>query len=225
MSGAKRFAAVVAASMVVLGACGRGGDGDQSAKKQAAATDALDAVVEQKIGLAVSNPQVLQPESARNPTVAVDPTSGTVYAAWARELPVARGAGRDPLLEAVVARSEDGGRSFEPPVTVSPAGMRVASYTVSPTQVEVGPGGEVYVLFLKNVEADLPGHEYGLSFLQLVRSDDGGKTFSPPVDVAPEAAEGVATSMEMATLFIAPDGDLFVSFLDFREEIGIALDK
>jgi hypothetical protein len=225
MSRGKWFAAVLVASVVVMGACGRGNSADETARKQAAAADALDAVVEQKIGLAVSNPQVLQPETARNPTVAVDPESGTVYTAWARELPVPTGDGKDPLLEAVVARSGDGGKTFEPPVVVSPPGTRVASYTVSPTQVEVGPGGEVYVLFLKNVEADLPGYEYGLSFMQLVRSDDGGRTFSAPVDVAPEATEGMVTSMEMATLFIAPDGDLFVSFLDFREEIGVALDK
>ena len=37
--------------------------------------------------------------------------------------------------------------------------------------------------------------------------------------VAGQDAEGVLTSMDMATLFAAPDGDVYVSFLDARENI------
>ncbi|MGH9034412.1 MAG: sialidase family protein, partial [Acidimicrobiia bacterium] len=43
--------------------------------------------------------------------------------------------------------------------------------------------------------------------------------FSAPVVVAGQDVEEVLTSMDMATLFVAPDGDVYVSFLDARENI------
>jgi hypothetical protein len=208
----------VLALTTVGGACA---SGDDDAPEARAGQDRKTAA-RQNISLTVAKPVELQPEGALNPTTAVDPDSGTVYAAWAREIPVPGG---DPMIEAVVATSGDGGRTFGEPVVVSPPGMKVVTYTVSPTQVAVGHGGEVYVLFLENFPQDLPGWTYGYSFMRLVRSDDGGKTWSAPVAVTTEETEGVPTSNEMATLFVAPDNDLFVAFLDMREEIGHLLDK
>ncbi|MGH9000485.1 MAG: sialidase family protein [Acidimicrobiia bacterium] len=57
----------------------------------------------------------------------------------------------------------------------------------------------------------------------LVRSDDGGETFSSPVEVAGDEDEGVVTSRDMATLLAAPGGDVYVSFLDGREKIAEAM--
>ncbi|MGH9024224.1 MAG: sialidase family protein [Acidimicrobiia bacterium] len=157
----------------------------------------------------------------------MDPASKAVYLSWAKEMParpVPKGAKEaDPLLQAVVARSDDGGKTFGQPVVASPLTDHVVSYTVSPTQVAVGPKGEVFVLYLHNDPDFNPEFEYGRSFLHLVRSEDGGKTFSPPVVVGSEDMEGAITSMEMANLFVAPSGDLHVSWLGFREEYAAKL--
>ena len=154
-----------------------------------------------------------------------------MYAAWASDVPLPEddvlvdGEVPPRLFQVVVATSDDGGRTFGEPVVVSPPGMRVRSMAVSPTQVAVGPEGEVYVLYLENTPRDLPDFAYGVSTVWLSRSDDGGRSFSEPVAVTGEGGEGVVTSTEMATLFVAPDGDLFVSFLDYREAIQAAIDK
>lgn len=95
----------------------------------------------------------------------------------------------------------------------------------SPTQVAVGPQGQVYVLYLEDSPRDLGDFSYGSSSVWLARSDDGGRSFAPPVAVTGRDGDGVVTSTQMASLFVAPDGDLFVSFLDYREAIGAPLDQ
>lgn len=104
--------------------------------------------------LVLSETLTLRQAGGRNPTVAVDRRAGTVYLAWAQEVPGAppaplekNGERADPKLQVLLARSDDGGRHFGPPVVVNALKDRVQSHTVSPTQVAVGPKGEVYVLY------------------------------------------------------------------------------
>lgn len=206
---------------VLAAGCTSAGDGGSSASEQAAVP--VQPVAEAT--LSVSEAVTVAPDGAYNPTTAVDPASGMIYLAWAQD--VAGGeapedGGEDgehpaPLREAVVARSDDDGATFADPVVVSAPGDTVVSFAVSPTQVALGPEGEVYLLYLTHT--DYPtweGYEKR-GFLNLARSDDGGETFAAPVWVADEATEGVETAMEMANLFVAPDGDVYVTFLDFRE--------
>ncbi len=176
--------------------------------------------------LLLSEARTLAREGGRNPTVASDRRSGAVYLAWAQEVPGAAAKGKDgkkadPRLEVRVARSDDGGKSFGPPVVASSPEDRVQSYTQSPTQVAVGLKGEVYVLYSHHdPEFKPPGWEWGRSVLHLVRSEDGGKRFSAPVEIGAESVEGVQTSPGMLHLFAAPNGDLYASFLDGREYLA-----
>lgn len=210
---------------VVGGACSGGGGGTAATsaeKGRVVAGDEIAAPAE-LAGLSLSEPTVVAPAGALNPTTAYDPKSGAVYVAWAEETPgTAQPEGKDQQVRAVVARSDDGGRTFSAPVVASAPTDHVRTYAISPTQVVVGPGGEVYVQYLHNEPSDLSDYlkEYGRSSLRVVRSDDGGRTFSPSADIATEAVEGAVTTMEMATLFVAPDGDLNVTFLDEREAIA-----
>ena len=179
--------------------------------------------------LQVSEARTLVSEGGRNPTVASDRRSETVYLAWAQEVPGNPEVGKegkkaDPRIEVRVSRSEDGGRGFGPPVVASSAEDRVESFTVSPTQVAVGPRGEVYVLYSHNdPEFKASGWEIGRSLLRLVLSTDGGKRFSTPVEIGAESVEGVLTTVGMLNLFVAPAGDLYASFLDYREDIAYRL--
>ncbi|MGH2721439.1 MAG: sialidase family protein, partial [Actinomycetota bacterium] len=218
--GGRRMLAALGAVAMLAGACTEGSSTTDSrdsgsGKVTEGTAGALD------IRLAVSEPTALQPEGARNPTTAVDPKSGTVFAAWARHRLVPAGSHEDPVSEAVVARSEDGGKTFSTPVVVSGPQDNVYSFAAAPTQVAVGPKGEVYALFNHHVQHDygLEGYTYDTrAFLRLARSDDGGKTFSAPVEVAGEGVEGVVTSTEMHYVYAAPDGDVFVAFLDYRNQ-------
>jgi len=203
---------------VLAAACGtdsRGGE--QAAQAEPEQTASGRVVTPPKLaGLSLADPKVVVPAGALNPTVALDKASGTLYLAFTREVP-----GPDPtepVLQAVVARSTDRGQTFSEPVVVNGPAERVDSSVVSPTHVAVGPEGEVYVLYQHNVDSDYD--EYGLSYLRLVRSEDRGSTFSAPVAIAGPAVEGVTTTMSMASLFVAPDGDLFISFIDDREELA-----
>jgi hypothetical protein len=114
---------------------------------------------------------------------------------------------------------------------VSDPADRVASSTVSPPQVAVGPRGEVFVLYehhdpapkgwYKGVpQSTGEGWYAGRSLLRLARSDDRGKTFSAPIDIGGEGVERERTTIAMLNLFVAPDGDVFVSWLDFRETMA-----
>lgn len=212
-----RLGVLLAALAVVASACADGGADDGAGPKEGTPEPAAPTV-----GLAVTALETLAPETGGLfPTTAVDATSKAVYVAWAREVAAATDYAGDPLLEAVVARSDDGGATFGAPVVVSPPGMAVHTRSVSPTQVEVGPDGAVYVLF-KHVEA-LVGYESPRRIMHLARSDDGGKTFGGPFPVGSEDVEGAVSSHDMLDLFVAPDGDVFVSFLDSREKVAAAL--
>lgn len=195
------------------------GDTAQSAHASATATPSL----------VLSETLILKQTGGRNPTVAVDQKSGAVYMAWAQEAPSSepaqkKGKKADPKLEVLLARSDDGGRHFGIPVVVNSPKDRVISHSVNPTQVGVGPKGEVYVLYgSKDPDFTLEGSYLGRALLRLARSEDGGRSFAAPIEIGSEAAEGVVTSLGMANLFVAPDGSLYVSWLDSRESIAYVL--
>lgn len=167
----------------------------------------------------LSEPILVRAGGARNPTVATDPASGRAYIAWAEAVaPKAAGAKhRDPVLQAMVARSDDAGHGFSGVTRVSIAQDHVTSAPVSAPRVRVGPKGAVYVLYTY----EDPGYRLlGMRVrdqARLRRSDDGALHFADPVNVGTEALEGVATSTGMINLLAAADGMLYVSWLDPRD--------
>ncbi|MCI0668384.1 MAG: glycoside hydrolase [Methylococcaceae bacterium] len=176
-------------------------------------------------GLILSDAVLIGPSGGRNPNVAVDPNTGAVYLAWAQEVidavaapPLKDGKKADPKLEVRLARSDDGGRHFGAPVVVNSPEDRVKSYSVSPTRVAVGSKGEIYVLYgHEDRNFSLPGNRLGREVLRLARSGDGGRSFTAPIEIGSESVEGVATSLGMNNLFVAPDGALYASWLDTRD--------
>ncbi|MGH9039659.1 MAG: sialidase family protein [Acidimicrobiia bacterium] len=197
-------------------ACGDSGGDEAQGNEPTQTAEGQVAAPAELAGLQLGEPNVVVPAGVLNPTAAMDPRSGAVYLAWAREVPGPTP--NEPVLQAVVARSTDEGKTFSEPVVVNTADERVDTSVVSPTHVAVGPEGNVYVLYQHNEDSEYD--EYGLSYLRLVRSEDGGASFSAPVAIAGPDVEGVTTTMSMASLFVAPDGDLFISFIDDREELA-----
>ncbi len=147
-------------------------------------------------------------ESASDPTAAFDAPTGTLYLAWVRP--------GKTSPEVVVARSEDGGRNVSEPVLASGSDTAVVTSSVNPAQVAVGPKGVVYLLYGRQVPS--PHLETGLGIPRLARSTDGGRTFTPAIDVA--AADGVETGAAMTSLSIAADGTVSVAWLDYRQVVA-----
>ncbi|MGH9022329.1 MAG: sialidase family protein, partial [Acidimicrobiia bacterium] len=231
MSGRRVMFAATVLAMVGAG-CSPGAE--ERAADDVAAKE-VDSLSTRTPSLALSEPLTVLPEGGLNPTVVVDAASSAVYAAWAQEVPHAKGAAHeeeasqddshgDPVLQVVVARSQDGGKTFADPVVASPATERVMSSTVAPTQLAVDSKGRVLVLYGHDVAgADPAVFEYGRTVLHLVASDDGAKAFGSPVEVGAEAVEGAFTTMGMHNLFVAPDDDVYVTWLDDREQIAAAI--
>ncbi|MGH9003170.1 MAG: sialidase family protein, partial [Acidimicrobiia bacterium] len=133
---------------VVAGACS-GGTSEQAAGEKATDQKVVAggeiAAPEELAELTLSPLLDVVPEGGMNPTTAYDPKSGAVYLAWAETIPGVPQpvAGHDQEVRAVVVRSDDGGKTFSAPVVASAPEDHVRTYTISPTQVVVGPGGEV----------------------------------------------------------------------------------
>ncbi len=105
-------------------------------------------------------------DNSNNPS-----TTGNVYVSWTRF------DGSSNMI--LVSRSTDHGQTWSIPVQVSDPWQ---SGAVQGSQVAVGPLGEVYVVY----EVFLAGNRRQHF---LVKSQDGGKTFTPPKSISPSFNE------------------------------------
>lgn len=140
---------------------------------------------------------------ASNPTLAVDAT-GAAWVAW-----VENGGEASNVW---LAHSADGER-FDPPVRVNDRDGDAAPHEQAPAQIEVGPEGNIYVLWQNNTVVE--GRMYPYSNLRLARSVDGGRSFDPAISVNDDAA-GPPSSHTFHDVAVAPDGTVYVSWIDSR---------
>src|SRR5690606_9850951 len=141
---------------------------------------------------------------ASNPTVAVDPRTGTAYVAW-----VGVQSGNADVYLARIERGEAGA-----PVRVNDIPGDAAPHEQAPAQVAVAPNGDVLVLWQNNTPVE--GRRFPASDLRLARSTDGGRTFEPAVTVNDDAG-GLPSSHTFHDIAVAPDGTVYVSWIDSRE--------
>lgn len=187
-----RAAATAAAALLVLAGCGRAGP---------------------ELGPALT----LADAGASNPTVAVDPRTGTAYVAWVGAQP--------DKADVYLARIEGGVAGA--PVRVNDIPGDAAPHEQAPAQVAVAPNGDVLVLWQNNTPVE--GRRFPASDLRLARSTDGGRSFEPAVTVNDDAG-GLPSSHTFHDIAVAPDGTVYVSWIDSRERdrvraaLGIADD-
>jgi hypothetical protein len=141
--------------------------------------------------------------------VAVGP-DGTVYVAWQNNTKVE--GRRFPASDLRLARSTDGGRTFEPAVYVNDdAGGLPASHTFH--DLAVLPDGTVLVSWIDGREraaaaAAAPGaHEDASSQIRVARSTDGGRSFGANTVVAEHACPCCRTA-----LTVAQDGTVYLAW-------------
>jgi len=142
---------------------------------------------------------------AAYPTVGVDPRAGTVYVVWA-------GQGPDSVWNIYLART-DSRNGFAAPVRVNDRPGDAVMAKENPPQVVVGWDGVVYVGWVSNRAPDqspLPDIS-----VRVARSSDGGATFEPSTTLRVGRAGGSLANM-YSDLALAPDGALYVSWLDLH---------
>jgi hypothetical protein len=127
---------------------------------------------------------------ARGPALAVA-AEGAVYLAWT--------VGDDPTADIHIARSADGGRSFDMPRPVT-AG---AGHADAP-KLAVDGGGTVHLVY-----AQSPAGPFERYHVRYTRSDDGGRTFADPREIAGPHAERFA-SVAFPALSVDRAGHLYV---------------
>jgi hypothetical protein len=139
---------------------------------------------------------------------------GHVYVVWQKNTH-AEGR-RFPYSDLRLARSIDGGRTFEPAITVNDdAGGAPSSHTFH--DVLVAADGTVYVTWIDGRSNETassdgsPAHNQhgaqGGPEIRVARSIDGGRTFSPSIVVATNACPCCRTS-----LAASPAGEVYVAW-------------
>lgn len=153
----------------------------------------------------LGEPVVLAAGGASNATLAMDPSSGLVYAAWV---------GTTDGVSDVWLATVDADGFVSAPVRVNDVPGDAAPHFQAPPQVAVGPDGSVYVAWTNNTIIE--GRRFPASNLRFARSDDG-VTFEPALTVNDDAG-GPPSSHTFHNLLVAPDGTIYVSWLDGRRD-------
>jgi hypothetical protein len=128
---------------------------------------------------------------------------GTLYVSYVN----LEGLGNDPQT-LWLAHSADGGTTLSAPV-------RVADHLVFQPRLAVGPDGTVYMTWLQGTEVGYLSMVGPPAPVVMVRSTDGGRTFSSPVRVS----DASRTFVGAATPLVGADGSVFVLYEDFKNDV------
>lgn len=151
-------------------------------------------------------------DGGSNPTTAIDPATGASFVAWVETVGTASNV-------QLVRIDADG--TIAEPTRVNDLEGDAAPHFQAPAQVSVGAEGRVYALWTNNTI--IPGRAFPASDLRFARSTDGGRSFTPAISVNDDAG-GIPSSHTFHNLMVAPDGTLFVSWLDSRARDAMGAD-
>jgi hypothetical protein len=108
----------------------------------------------------------------------------------------------------VVSSSTDRGRTFAPPVRVTPAPEPVDANGEARPKIAIGPQGDLYVSWTRKGTKPYTGD------IRFAASDDGGRTFSAPRTINDD---GLETGHRFDTLRVGPSGDVYLAWIDKRD--------
>ncbi|HVM35664.1 MAG TPA: cell wall-binding repeat-containing protein [Actinomycetota bacterium] len=108
----------------------------------------------------------------------------------------------------LVAKSTDGGRKFARATVAIPGQVAEVEYIRPEIAVVPNPQGDTIYITAWRVAPGEGGASFGPQSVMFTSSTDGGKTFSPPVQInGPEE-----TAREQSQPVVAPDGTIYIAY-------------
>lgn len=143
-------------------------------------------------------------KNATTPAVTIDPKTGSVYAVYFR--------GERSGGNIYIEKSEDMGKTFSVPIRVNDKlGEVQLDAQWSPPALGVGPNSEVYVVWYNANHSEPEKYPYGRVTMKFAGSVDGGKTFSPVTNPAPNDPKGEQSYPYMT---VSKDNKIYISYLN-----------
>jgi hypothetical protein len=144
-------------------------------------------------------------KNASTPAVAIDPDTNLLYVVYFKN----ETAGANLYIQ----KSTDMGKTFTQPVRVNDVkdSIKVEEQWSAPA-LSVGPNNDIHVVWYKADHSNPDKYPYGQVTLQYSRSIDGGMTFTPAVNPAPNDPKG---EQSYPFLAVSPDDDkVYISYLN-----------
>jgi hypothetical protein len=163
-------------------------------------TDSLSQI----INASISNATYSVFKNASTPAVAIDPNSNSLYMVYFKN----ETAGANLYIQ----KSTDMGKTFSQPVRVNDVkdSINVEDQWSAPA-VAVGPNNDIHVVWYKADHSNPDKYPFGQVTIQYSRSVDGGSTFSPVVNPAPNDPKG---EQSYPFLAVSADGQVYISYLN-----------
>jgi hypothetical protein len=144
------------------------------------------------------SPAAAMDRSALGTSAAIDP-AGHLWVAYAQP------AGKNGQV--VLQRSDDGGATWQSPVSVNEVVEPVAAEGENRPKLAFGPGGEIYVTWTSPTSEKFTGD------IRFTRSLDGGKTWAAPTVVHHDRQ---LITHRFESLLVDPKGRLWAAWVDKR---------
>ena len=143
-------------------------------------------------------------KNASTPAVAIDPKSDSLYVVYFKN--------ETTGANLYIQKSTDMGKTFSQPVRVNDVKDSIkVEEQWSPPALSVGPNDDVHVVWYKADHSNPDKYPYGQVTIQYSRSVDGGMTFTPVVNPAPNDPKG---EQSYPFLAVSPDDKVYISYLN-----------
>src|SRR5918998_1214849 len=160
------------------------------------------------IGITTREVPTAGASQSADPALAIDPVSGDLNMGWIE------GDGRTWALYA--ARSAKSG-AWSTPVRVAGGPAQpdeVHPHGESSPRLIAGPADQLALVWPNNIKVE--GRKWPAAMLRFSRSDDGGRTWSPPITLNDDTT-GAMVSHQFHGATLVGDSSLAVAWLDERE--------
>jgi hypothetical protein len=142
--------------------------------------------------------------NASTPAVGIDPTNNNIYVVYFKN--------ETGGANLYIQKSTDMGKTFSQPIRVNDVkdSIKVEEQWSAPA-LSIGPSNDIHVVWYKADHSNPDKYPYGQVTLQYSKSVDGGITFTPAVNPAPNDPKG---EQSYPFLAISPDDKVYISYLN-----------
>ena len=148
-------------------------------------------------------------KNATTPAVGIDPKTNAIYVIYFKN----ESSGGNLYLQ----KSIDFGKTYSNPVRVNDVKDSIAiDEQWSAPALGIGPKNDIHVVWYKADHSDPVKYPYGQVTLQYARSLDGGSTFQPAVNPAPNDPKGEQSYPYIA---VTPDDKVYISYLNLDYDL------